>query len=231
MIQPTDVMHGSTCTVWVEHMMSRSPSMRLYWSSRSPFVRKAMVAAHETGAISDIETIRVEVAAARLNAEVMARNPLNKIPTLVLADGEVLFDSHVICEYFDSLHTGTKLFPAEGPARWTALRRETVGNGIMENGVARIGENFRPKEIQSQPHLTAFKTKIASALDYLEADAPALAATPFNIGHLAIGCALSYLDFRFATDNWREGRPRLAAWHSTFDQRPSVTQTAHADVY
>jgi glutathione S-transferase len=211
--------------------MSRSPSMRLYWSSRSPFVRKAMVAAHETGAISDIETIRVEVAAAKLNAEVMGRNPLNKIPTLVLANGEALFDSHVICEYFDSLNTGPKLFPAAGPERWTALRREAVGNGIMENGVARIGESFRPKEVQSQPHLAAFKTKIASALDYLEADAPALAATPFNIGHLTVGCALSYLDFRFAADNWRDGRPRLAAWHGTFDQRPSVRQTAHADVY
>jgi glutathione S-transferase len=205
--------------------------MRLYWSSRSPFVRKAMVAAHETGAISDLETIRVEVAAAKLNADVMARNPLNKIPTLVLASGEALFDSHVICEYFDSLHGGPKLFPADGAERWTALRREAVGNGIMENGVARIGESFRPEETQSEPHLAAFKTKIASALDYLEADAPALAATPFNIGHLTIGCALSYLDFRFAADDWRAARPRLAAWHSTFDQRASVRQTVHADVY
>jgi glutathione S-transferase len=211
--------------------MSRSPSMRLYWSSRSPFVRKAMVAAHETGAISDLETIRVEVAAAKLSAEVMARNPLNKIPTLLLASGEALFDSHVICEYFDSLHSGPKLFAEPGAARWTALRREAVGNGIMENGVARVGEGFRPKEIQSQPHLAAFKTKITSALDYLEADAPALAATPFNIGHLTIGCALSYLDFRFAADDWRAARPRLAAWHGTFEQRPSVRQTAHADVY
>ena len=83
------MMHGSTCTGWVEIIMSRSPSMRLYWSSRSPFVRKAMVTAHETGAIADIETVRVEVAAAKLNAEVMGRNPLNKIPTLVLGNGDV----------------------------------------------------------------------------------------------------------------------------------------------
>jgi glutathione S-transferase len=205
--------------------------MRLYWSSRSPFVRKAMVVAHETGVISDIETVRVEVAAAKLNADVMGHNPLNKIPTLVLGNGEVLFDSHVICEYFDSLHSGPKLFPAAGAERWTALLRESVGNGIMENGVARIGENFRPKEIQSQPHLAAFKTKIASALDYLETDARALATATFNIGQLTIGCALSYLDFRYAADNWRGGRPRLAAWHETFEQRPSVRATAHADVY
>ncbi len=80
-------------------MMSRLPAMRLYWSSRSPFVRKAMIAAHETGVASRIETIRVEVAVSKLNADVMAHNPLNKIPTLVLEDGEVLFDSRVICEY------------------------------------------------------------------------------------------------------------------------------------
>ena len=143
------MMHGSTCAGWVEIVMSRSPSMRLYWSSRSPFVRKAMVAAHETGVISDIETVRVEVSAAKLNADVMGRNPLNKIPTLVLGNGEVRFDSHVICEYFDSLHSGPKLFPAAGAERWTTLRRESVGNGIMENGVARIGRQDLAGVLQS----------------------------------------------------------------------------------
>ena len=76
-------------------MSSMPPSspMRLYWSSRSPFVRKAMIAAHETGVASRIETIRVEVAVSKLNSDVMAHNPLNKIPTLVLENGEVLCDS------------------------------------------------------------------------------------------------------------------------------------------
>ena len=71
-------------------MMSQLPAMRLYWSSRSPFVRKAMVAAHETGVAARIETIRVEVAVTKLNADVMAHNPLNKIPTLVLENGRYL---------------------------------------------------------------------------------------------------------------------------------------------
>src|SRR5712672_3024278 len=125
--------------------------------SHAPFVRKAMIAAHETGVASRIETIRVEVAASKLNADVMAHNPLNKIPTLVLENGDVLFDSRVICEYFDSLNAGPKLFPSTHSERWIALRRDTIGTGIMENGVARTGENARPRELQSQPHLSAYK--------------------------------------------------------------------------
>jgi glutathione S-transferase len=104
--------------------MSQLPAMRLYWSSRSPFVRKAMIAAHETGVASRIET-----------------------------------------------------------------------------------------------------------LDYLEADASALTRDHFNIGHLAIGCALGYLDFRYADDDWRRGHSGLAEWHKGFVERASVKQTAHANVY
>ena len=84
--------------------------MKLFWSSRSPFVRKVMVAAHETGLAPRLRTERVVVGANKPNAEVMAVNPLNKIPTLVLDDGTALYDSRVICEYFDSLHEGAKLF-------------------------------------------------------------------------------------------------------------------------
>lgn len=211
--------------------MSPLPAMRLYWSSRSPFVRKAMIAAHETGVASRIETIRVEVAASKLNADVMAYNPLNKIPTLVLENGDVLFDSRVICEYFDSLNAGPKLFPSDRDERWVALRRDALASGIMENGVARIGENARPAELQSQSHLFAYRAKIEAALDYLEADTPALTRDRFNIGHLSIGAALGYLDFRYADEDWRSGRAGLAEWHAAFAERPSVKQTAHANVY
>ena len=117
-------------------MMPRLPAMRLYWSSRSPFVRKAMIAAHETGVASRIETIRVEVAVTKLNADVMAHNPLNKIPTLVLENGEVLFDSRVICEYFDSLTTGPRLFPSNPAERWVALRRDATGRGAFADRAA-----------------------------------------------------------------------------------------------
>src|SRR5262249_30120247 len=104
--------------------------MKLMWSSRSPFVRKVMVAAHEVGVAGRIATERVVVAADKPNAQVMALNPLSKIPTLVLDDGTALYDSRVICEYLDALHDGPRLFPADPAARWRALRRQALGDGV-----------------------------------------------------------------------------------------------------
>jgi glutathione S-transferase len=205
-------------------------SMKLLWSSRSPFVRKVMVAAHETGLAHRICKERVVVGANKPNAEVMELNPLNKIPTLVLGDGSVLYDSRVICEYLDSLHDGPKLFPADTLVRWSVLRRQALADGLMELSVLRLGEQNRAKETQSESHLSAYRLKIASALDRIEIEGVGSAVFP-DIGQIAIGCALGHLDFRFAADDWRVGRPKLAAWYSDFSRRPSMQATEHADVY
>jgi glutathione S-transferase len=204
--------------------------MRLLWSSRSPFVRKVMVAAHEVGLAGRIATERVVVGADKPNPGVMALNPLNKIPTLVLDDGAVLYDSRVIAEYLDTLHDGPKLFPSDPAARWRALRRQALGDGLMEVVVLRLGEQNRPQEKQSGSHLSSFRLKIASVLDRIEAEGIDPASTP-DIGQIAIGCALAHLDFRFAADAWRTGRPRLAAWFGPFAERPSMCATHYADVY
>jgi glutathione S-transferase len=202
--------------------------MKLYWSSRSPFVRKVMVAAHETGLAPRIRTERVVVSAAAPNAEVMATNPLNKIPTLILDDGTALYDSRVICEYFDTLHDGPRLFPAEADARWTARRRQALGDGLMDVIVLRLGEQGRPAANQSEKHLAAYRLKIATALDRLEGET--LEGAP-TIGHIAIACALGHLDFRFAADGWRAGRPNLARWYDSFKNRPSMQVTEYVDAY
>ena len=204
--------------------------MKLLWSSRSPFVRKVMVAAHETGLAGRIRTERVVVAANKPNPDVMALNPLNKIPTLVLEDGSVLHDSRVICEYLDTLHSGPKLFPSDWAARWPVLRRQALGDGLMEVIVLRLGEQNRAKEAQSESHLAAYKLKIALALDRIEVEGVGPAETT-DIGLIAIGCALGHLDFRFTADDWRAGRPKLAAWYADFVHRPSMQVTEYADVY
>src|SRR6185369_9420240 len=95
--------------------------MLLHWSPRSPFVRKVMIAAHELGLSDRVETVRTVVAASQPNIELMKQNPQSRLPTLVLADGSVIYDSPVICEYLDSLHNGEKLFPADFSERLTAL--------------------------------------------------------------------------------------------------------------
>src|SRR5256885_15526643 len=91
--------------------------MLLHWSPRSPYVRKVLIAAHEAGLADRIETVRTLVAASEPNVELMKENPQSRLPTLRLADGTVIYDSVVICEYFDSLHNGTKLFPEKFPER------------------------------------------------------------------------------------------------------------------
>jgi glutathione S-transferase len=204
--------------------------MKLYWSSRSPFVRKVMVTAHELGLAGRIRTDRVLVSAVAPNADVMAVNPLNKIPTLILDDGTALYDSRVICEYLDTLHAGPKLFPAGASARWAALRRQALGDGLMEVIVLRLGEQNRPPATQSEKHLSAYRLKVATTLDHLESEADSLAG-PLGIGHIAVACALAHLDFRFAADNWRAGRPTLAQWYGEFARRPSMQATEYVETY
>ncbi len=201
--------------------------MKLHWSPRSPFVRKVMIAAHETGVINRLDCVRTVAATTRPHLELMADNPLSKIPTLLRDDGAPLYDLVVICEYFDSLHDGAKLFPVEPQARWTALRRHALGNGLIEMLLLWRGERLR--EHPARVYLDTFAVKYAACVAALAAEAPALAATPFGIGHIAIGCALSYSDFRFAELDWRRDHARLADWHAAFLQRPSVRATQFAE--
>jgi glutathione S-transferase len=203
--------------------------MKLHWSPRSPFVRKVMVAAHERGVAKRLNCVRTVAATSKPHAELMIDNPLSKIPTLVLDDGTVIYDSPVICEYFDSIgdEEAPKLFPTAPKARLTALRRQALGDGFLDLLVLLRDERMRTNP--SQAHLVSAVVRKKAILDSLELEAPELAAIQFGIGHIAIGCALSYLDFRYADEDWREGHQRLANWHATFSARPSVIATEPVD--
>jgi len=203
--------------------------MTLHWSPRSPFVRKVMIVAHEVGIADRLACVRTVVGGTKPHLELMRENPLGKLPTLVLADGTVLYDSSVIAEYFDGLHAGPRMFPAGGSERLTALRRDALGSGMLDVLLQWLAERLRPAERVSQPHMDLWRLKIRACVDALEREAEELAATPFGIGHIAIGVALGYLDFRFAAEKWREGHPRLARWHREFDRRPSVLANLPVD--
>jgi glutathione S-transferase len=202
--------------------------MKLHWSPRSPYVRKVMIVAHELGLADRIETVRTVVGGTTSHLALMRDNPLGKIPTLVLEDDTVLYDSPVICEYLDTLHDRPKLFPP-WPERLTALRRLALGDGMLDIALAWVGERFRPAERQSAPHIALWQVKMRACIDALETEADALGAGALTIGHIGIGVALSYLDFRFDDLRWREGRNRLASWHATFNARPSVAATPVID--
>ena len=201
--------------------------MKLHWSPRSPFVRKVMIVVHERGLADQVTCVRTVAATAKPHAELMKDNPLSKIPTLVLDDGTVIYDSPVICEYLDGLSGAPKLHPAEPKARLVALRRQALGDGFLDLLVLLRDERLRANP--SDVHKASAAARKAAVLDSLEREADALAATPLSIGHIAIGCALSYLDFRYADENWRKAHPCIARWHDDFAARPSMRATAPVD--
>jgi glutathione S-transferase len=203
--------------------------MTLHWSPRSPYVRKVMIAIHEMGLQDRVRTVRTVVGGTTPHRELMKTNPLGKIPTLELPDGTAIYDSPVIIEYLDTLHNGPKLYPLPWPQRLTALRRHALGQGMLDTALSLLAEGFRPPERQSQPHQDLWRAKLDACVAALEEEAEALATSGFNVGHLAIGVALGYLDFRFAAIAWRDGHPKLAAWHKTFNARPSVQANLPVD--
>src|SRR5690242_5588402 len=186
--------------------------MILHWSPRSPYVRKVMIAIHEMGLQDRVRTVRTVVGGTAPHWELMKINPLGKIPILELPDGTAIYDSPVIVEYLDTLHDGPKLYPAAWPQRLTALRRHALGQGMLDTALPLLAENFRPAGLQSEPHKALWRSKLTACVAALEEEAEALATSGFTVGHLAIGVALGYLDFRFTSLQWRDGHSRLVAW-------------------
>ncbi|MES2530005.1 MAG: glutathione S-transferase family protein [Pseudomonadota bacterium] len=201
-------------------------TMKLHWSPKSPYVRKVMICAHELDLLPQLELVRSVAAMLKPNPAIMADNPLSKIPTLVRADGTTLLDSVVICEYLNDL-AGGPLFPSHGEPRWQALRWHALGDGLLDALILWRNERERAQPLQAL--LDAFELKTLATLALLEAEAAALAAASFSIGHVTVGCALGYVDYRFDALGWRGRAPRLAAWFETLRDRPSFQATEPVD--
>jgi glutathione S-transferase len=204
--------------------------MKLRYSPTSPYVRKVVVTAIETGAIEHIERIPTVVAPTKRNDEVARENPLVKVPALTTDDGLVLYDSPVICEYLDTLHAGAKLFPASGKARWIALRQQALGDGILDAAILGRYEILRPAEYQWADWIDAQLRKVRGALAALEMEVEAgELGGAITIGHVTVGCALGYLDFRYASEDWRGRHRRLAQWFDEFAKRKAMQLTVPKD--
>lgn len=200
--------------------------LTLHWSPKSPYVRKVMICAHELGLVDRLALVRSVAAMLKPNPAIMAANPLSKIPTLVREDGSTLFDSVVICEYLNHLAHGP-LFPGDGEPRWQALRWHALGDGLLDALI--LWRNERERDVPLQQLIDAFDTKVRATLQLLDGEAQALAAAPFSIGTLTVGCALGYADYRFGALGWRDIAPRLAQWAEGLFQRPSFQATEPID--
>lgn len=196
--------------------------MKLYYSATSPYVRKVNAFAIEAGLDDKIENITTNPWVT--DESLLADNPLSKVPTVILDDGTVLYDSPVICEYLDSLNTGQKLIPVAGMERWMALRLQALGDGMLDAAVMRFLERKRPEAQQSSDWDATQLSAIQRALAYLEDNIDGW-VKELTIGQITVGCALGYLDFRFSGDRWRDNQPLLAEWYSSFAERTSMKRT------
>jgi len=197
--------------------------MQLIYQTHSPYARKALVFAHEAGIARDIEVIHQETSPTLRNEQVFAMNPLGKVPILVRSGLPAIFESDIICAYFDTLHDGRKLIPESGEARWHALQIQAVAQGICDAGILVRWETLRrPANLRYPPLSDGYLEKVTASFDWLEQHLDV--ESPMHVGHIAVATALSWVEFRALAD-LRTRRPKLARWLDEFEKRPSMRAT------
>jgi glutathione S-transferase len=197
--------------------------MILKSSPASPFGRKVRIAASLLG-LAD----KIDVRETDLNDpadSICVQNPIGKIPTLILDDGTVYYDSRVILEYLDHLAGGGRIIPREPKARFATLRLQALCDGILDASLLLVYESrYRPAEMRVQSWIDRQADKVARGLAALEAAPPTLDPLP-DVGQIALACVLGYRDLRF-DGTWRKDHPRLLVWNDKFaSQVPAFAAT------
>jgi glutathione S-transferase len=177
----------------------------------SPYVRRCAVALHmlEIPFERDTRSVFADADAMR------AINPVGRIPSLVLDDGEVVIDSAAILDCIDQMVGPERaLLPPTGAARRAALFLSVLATGTIDKMGARVYErSLRPPEKQHAPWLERVTTQLTSGLGALEArigDGWATGSPRPLQPDITIGCLVYYLRDR-ASDVYRDDQyPRLA---------------------
>ncbi len=211
--------------------------MILFYSPFHTFIHKVLVTAHECGHWDDLERVAVfpfknfDGADQGDAYDISVLNPLDKVPTLALASGQVIYGSQAICEYLDLIAKTRKMYPPPGPARWDAIVRLALCDTIFEQTVVMVAEQWKPEAEWNIGLFEWLWPKFIKGLDKLERDAER-GWDGFDVGHASMLHAISYLGFRaefyeardpiYPNFDWREGRPGLSAWYDEVITRPSV---------
>jgi len=199
--------------------------MKLYGDLLSPFVRMSMVTAHEVGLGSRVEHIVENTNPAKVNERLAALSPIGKIPILETDHGQGVYDSRVIMEYLCHVAGNTALIPNDGVKRFRVLTLQALGQGMADAAVAyRYEVAARPKGLQWEDWMTRALARIHAAQDDVETNWMD-SLSEINVGSIAVGVTLAYIDFRMPDFGWRNGRPKLAAWHEGFCKRDSMIKT------
>lgn len=197
--------------------------MLLRHSHTSPYVRKVTVLLHETG-LQD--SVKIEPIDGWSEPDLLTcENPLSMVPTLVLDDGQTMFDSPLICEYLDRCHVGRPMIPPTGEMHWRVLREQALADGILDCAILIFVElNRRPEPMRWDWWVELKRRAVERSLDSLEQEAAEL-GDRVDLGVISVAVALGYLDLRGAAGDWRQKRPGLAQWYAEFRQRPSMLAT------
>jgi glutathione S-transferase len=188
--------------------------MQLRSSPSSPFGRKVKMATYILGLDDQVTPVLTDTLDP--NDSICEVNPLGKIPALE-DDGITYYDSRVIMEYLDAKAGGGKIIPASGPARFEALTRAALMDGILDAAILVIYERrMRPEDKYVESVVERQRGKIIRGLEVIAAQNPSYGngAMP-DIGEIGLACVLDYLDFRKQV-NWRDHAPNLASWLADF---------------
>ena len=188
--------------------------MQLRSSPSSPFGRKVKMATYILGFDDQVTPVLTDTLDP--NDSICDVNPLGKIPALE-DDGTTYYDSRVIMEYLDAKAGGGKIIPASGPARYEALTRAALMDGILDAAILVIYERrMRPEDKYVDSVVERQRGKIIRGIEAVAAKNPSYSngAMP-DIGEIGLACVLDYLDFRKQV-NWRDHAPNLASWLADF---------------
>jgi len=202
--------------------------MKLRFTPNPDYIHKVLVVAYEAGVIDRIAMVPTFPFDA--DCDLGDDNPLGKVPTLILDNGEALYGGPVICEYLDTLHDGPRMFPLSGWPRFRALRQMALAEGLFDALTAMDLERRRPGE-QRITEVERLWAKVLRGLDEMDEDVPTY--EPLTVGAICTAGVLSRIDYRIAVlggpptaipadYQWRKGRPALAAWYDMVRTRPSM---------
>ena len=202
-------------------------TMKLIGSATSPYVRKVRIVMAEKKL--DYQLVLEDVWAA--NTTIIASNPLGKVPCLVMEGGEAVFDSRVIVEYLDTLSPVGKLIPTQGRERAEVKTWEALADGLIDAAIlARLEATWagRSDKERSEAWIARQMAKIDATLKAMSTglgDKSFCSGIHFSLSDVAVGCALGYLDLRFADVAWRDTYANLTRLQDKLVQRASFVET------
>jgi glutathione S-transferase len=201
--------------------------MKLIGALTSPYVRKVRVVMAEKKL--DCELVLEDVWG---SDAILKSNPLGKVPCLVMEGGEAVFDSRVIVEYLDTLSPVGKLIPPTGRERIEVRTWEALADGMLDAAIlARLEANWagRAPAERSQAWIARQMSRVDGSVKAMAqglGDKPWCTGNHFTLADVAVGCALGYLDFRFAHIDWRAAHANLHKLYDKLAARPSFVDTA-----